>query len=288
VSLGEFWIYLGVFLALVGAGLGVPIPEETAVIAGGIWCGQVEEPRPEPEDVAGLLSLTPGQDLPGGLFWVAAYRCAYPEPKSDAVRPRWWIMLPVCIIGVVFSDGLLYGVGRFFGRRIFQHRWLSHLVPQAKIQRIERNFHKYGITILLFARFLPGIRAPIFVTAGIMRLPFNKFLLADGLYAIPGVSLLFSLAFWFTNSFKELVVRAEANIKPIIILVVVVGVCIYLVLHFLRKPVPEGAPEELPILGPQVAAHLKTEGDACPGASPVNGEAVAGEEARRVEESGGM
>jgi hypothetical protein len=48
-----------------------------------------------------------------------------------------------------------------------------------------------------------------------------------------------------------------------------------MVFHFLRKPVPEGAPEEMPIIGPQVVAHLKTEGDACPEAAPVNGEAVA-------------
>jgi membrane protein DedA with SNARE-associated domain len=286
VSVAEFWSYLCVFLALVGAGMGLPIPEEVPVVTGGALCGQVEEPEPRPTDVAGLLALTPGQNLPGGLFWAAAYRCAYPEPKPDALRLRWWIMLPVCILGVVFSDGLLYGIGRFFGRRILEFRWMARLVPHEKVKRIEQNFHKYGIKILLFARFLPGIRAPIFVTAGIMRLPLNKFLLADGLYAIPGVSLLFTLAFWFTNSFKELientVVRAEAHLQPIIILVVIVGVCIYLVLHFLRKPVSEGAPEEFPIIGPQVAAHLRTEGDACPQAAPVNGEAAA-EAARQAE-----
>ncbi len=272
MSAGELWTYLCIFLALVGAGLGVPIPEELPVVTAGALCGQVEEPKPRPPDVVGLFALTPGDDLPGGLFWTAAYRCACPEPDPDAFRLRWWIALPVCILGVVFSDGLLYGVGRLFGRRLLEHRWLAHLVPRAKRRRIEENFHKYGIKILLFARFLPGIRAPIFVTAGIMRLPFNHFLLADGIYAIPGVSLLFTLAFWFTNSFVNLVESAEANIKPILIIAVIAGVAVYMIYHFLRKPVPEGAPEEMPILGPQVAAHLKTEGDACPEAAPVNGE----------------
>jgi membrane protein DedA with SNARE-associated domain len=191
---------------------------------------------------------------------------------------RWWILLPVCIIGVVFSDGLLYGVGRLFGRRLLEHRRLSRLVPENKRERIEQNFHKYGIKILLFARFLPGIRAPIFVTAGMMRLPLNHFLLADGLYAIPGVTLLFTLAYWFTNAFQDLVERAEANVRPILIIVGILGVAIYLVLHFLRKPVPEGDPEELPIIGPQVAAHIKTEGDACPDAAPVS-QPVTAEEA---------
>ena len=51
-------------------------------------------------------------------------------------------------------------------------------------QRIQENFNKYGIWTLLFARFLPAIRSPIFVTAGIMKLSPPRFLLADGLYAI--------------------------------------------------------------------------------------------------------
>src|SRR5262249_6769011 len=157
----------------------------------------------------------------------------------------------------------LYGIGRIFGRRLLEHRWMAHLVPVEKRERIEQNFHKYGIKILLFARFLPGIRMPIFVTAGIMRLPLNRFLLADGLYAIPGVTLLFTLAFWFTNSFKNLVLEAEAHIKPILIIAVIVGVCVYMLFHFLRKPVPEGDPEEMPIIGPEIASHLPADGLTC-------------------------
>ncbi len=282
MSAAEFWSYVGVFLALLGAGMGLPIPEELPVVTGGALCGQVAGSVPQPpRDVTALLALDPTAGIAGGLPWGALLHCA--EHDWTEFRLRWWIMLPVCIAGVVFSDGLLYGIGRLGGRRILELRWMARLVPHEKIQRIEENFHKYGIKILLFARFLPGIRMPIFVTAGIMRLPLKKFLLADGLYAIPGVSLLFTLAFWFTNSFTDLVQRAEANIKPILILVAIVGVCVYLVFHFLRKPVPEGAPEELPILGPQVAAHLKTDGDACPGAASVNGDAAPAEEPSEAE-----
>ena len=42
---------------------------------------------------------------------------------------------------------------------------------------------------------MPGIRTPVFLSAGIVRLPFRKFLLADVLYAIPGVNLIFWLAY---------------------------------------------------------------------------------------------
>ncbi len=277
MSAGELGTYLVVFGLLVAAGMGFPIPEELPIITGGALAGQAPPVPQGPLDVTGLLAVAPGGGIAGSLPWAALFRCADPEQVPDTFQVRWWIMLPVCICGVIFSDSLLYGIGRLFGRRLLEHRWLARLLPPDKLTKIEENFHHYGITILLFARFTPGIRAPIFISAGIMRLPLNRFLLADGLYAIPGVTLLFTLAFWFTNSFKELVLRAEANVRFVVIIVVIVGVGIYLLRRFLRKPVPVGDPEELPILGPQVAAHMHAEKDHCPDAQPIS-QVITGEQ----------
>ncbi len=160
---------------------------------------------------------------------------------------RWWLLLPICILGVVVGDALLYILGRFFGTRLLNLTFVARLMPPEKRQRIESNFHRYGVKILLFARLLPGIRSPIFITAGIMRLPVRRFLLADGIYAIPGVSLLFFLAFWFTNSFKELVQHAEHHVRHAVILGAIVVVAVYLIIHFLRRPVLTGDPQELPL-----------------------------------------
>jgi hypothetical protein len=141
-----------------------------------------------------------------------------------------------------------------------EYRWIARLLPPEKRSRIEGNFHQYGVKILLFARLLPGIRSPIFITAGIMKLPLKRFLLADGIYAIPGVSLLFFLAFWFGNQFKDLVdmIQKETNAaRPIIFMVAIVAVGVYFFFHFIRKPVPTGDPKELPLIGQKVAATIE-------------------------------
>ena len=52
-------------------------------------------------------------------------------------------------------------------------------VPPEKRAEIEKNFHDRGIMVLLGARLLPGIRTPIFIMAGVLRVPFGRFLLAD-------------------------------------------------------------------------------------------------------------
>jgi membrane protein DedA with SNARE-associated domain len=250
-------IYLSIFLALIAAGVGFPIPEELPIVTAGVWTGHSSEPpRVEPGFV-GLLAVAPDASFPANLPWLSLVETSRYEPPVPKTPLRWWIMLPICILGVVISDGLLYGMGRFGGRRLLTNRWVTRLLPHQKRERIEENFHRYGVLVLLFARFLPTIRAPIFIMAGVLRLSFARFLLADGLYALPGVSLLFFLAYWFGDQVRALVERAEAKAKPLVILVAIAAVAAYLLYHFLRHPVTTGDPKELPLVGDQVAAKLE-------------------------------
>jgi membrane protein DedA with SNARE-associated domain len=213
----DLLIFFGIF---VGAGFGLPIPEEIAIVGAGLWTATQADKYP-------------------------MYR---------------WLMLPVCLVGVIIADVALYSIGRFFGTRLLRQRWFARLVPPEKRERIERNFDRYGINILLFGRLLPAIRSPLFITAGTMRLPVSRFVLADGLGAVIGNGLLFFLAFWFGDQFKELIGRVEGEVsraRPLIVLIAIVAVLVFFVVNFFRRPVPTGDPEELPIIGHQVAARIE-------------------------------
>jgi membrane protein DedA with SNARE-associated domain len=111
----------------------------------------------------------------------------------------WWLAWPACVVGIVASDLVLYTIGRFGGRRLLEAPLLQRLAPPARRQQIEEGFHKHGVKILLTARLLPGVRTGVFMTAGAIRFPWVKFLIADGLYAIPGSGTIFFLAFWFVE-----------------------------------------------------------------------------------------
>jgi membrane protein DedA with SNARE-associated domain len=211
-----FFYFFGMFVV---AGLGAPVPEEIAIVWAGIW--------------------TATCDPSYGLYK--------------------WLMLPVCILGVLIADGLLYGIGWLYGTRLLEKRWMRRFVPPEKRMKIQDNFHRYGVNILVFGRLLPGIRSPLFLTAGTMRLSLGKFFLADGLGAVLGNSLLFFLAFWFGDQFRELVERVQndvAAVRPLLILLAIGAVGIYFLVHFLRRPVTTGDPEEIPIIGAQVATRI--------------------------------
>lgn len=122
----------------------------------------------------------------------------------EDTRLHWYVMLPVVIAGVVIGDGFLYTIGRLWGTWFLSRQWVQRriLTPEKRAV-IEKNFHDRGIAVLLGARLMPGIRTPIFIMAGVLRVPLGRFLLADGLYAIPGVNLLFWLSYLLTDQVLE-------------------------------------------------------------------------------------
>jgi membrane protein DedA with SNARE-associated domain len=174
---------------------------------------------------------------------------------SDEIH--WFIMLPVCIVAVIIGDGLLYTLGRLWGPRLVEYAWVKRrLLPPERLERIKNNFQVHGIKILLFARLTPGIRGPVFFTAGLTKLSMARFVMADGIYAIPGVSLLFFLGYWFAGSVVSLVAQVE-HVKNILIIIVVVALAGYFLYRFLRKPVVTGDPQDIPPLVEQVTHTIE-------------------------------
>jgi membrane protein DedA with SNARE-associated domain len=172
---------------------------------------------------------------------------------------RWWVMLPLCIVAVVIGDSFLYAIGRFWGPRLVEKPFVKNrLLPPERLQKIEQNFHDYGIRILLFARVTPGVRAPIFFTAGLVRLPLIRFIIADGIYAIPGVTILFFLGFWFTERMVALVQDDLEKAKSVIVIGLIVALVGYVTYKvFRRGPVVTGSPEEVKdLMGSKVTMIL--------------------------------
>ncbi len=205
--------YAGVALLLVAAGFGLPIPEEIPIVTAGAMVGHDAQELIH-DDVNGALG--------GGPF-------AYLTPQPTNVT-KWWIMLPVIIIAVVVGDSVLYCIGRFGGTRLLANGWVQRrILPPDRQAKIVENFHKNGIMILLGARLTPGLRSPVFLMAGVLQMPVRRFLLADLLYAIPGVNILFWLSYVFTDRFVEAIKSVERH-KPMVIAVIlaaIVGAVLY-------------------------------------------------------------
>jgi membrane protein DedA with SNARE-associated domain len=109
---------------------------------------------------------------------------------------HWWLAWPMAGIGIVCADMVLYGIGRWWGPRLFEYRWVKRVMAAERRGRIETRFHDHGIKILLLARLLPPLRTGVFLIAGAIHYSFVTFLIADIVYAIVGVGILFFGGAW--------------------------------------------------------------------------------------------
>lgn len=100
------------------------------------------------------------------------------------------IMLVVSLFGVLFGDSTMYWLGRIYGTKILRFRPIRRFLTLERLRMVRSKFEQYGNRVLFVARFLPGLRAPIYMVAGITRrVSFIRFLLLDFFAAIISVPI---------------------------------------------------------------------------------------------------
>jgi membrane protein DedA with SNARE-associated domain len=101
------------------------------------------------------------------------------------------VMVALTMFGVLLGDVGIFLLGHHYGARMLQWRFVARVLTPARYAKVQEKFDRYGNRMLFFARFLPGMRTTIYVTAGTThRVSFLRFLLIDSLAA------LISVPFW--------------------------------------------------------------------------------------------
>ena len=134
-----------IYAILVACGLGLPIPEDIAIIAAGIMTTD------------------------GAIHFYQAFL--------------------VCLLGVLTGDSMIYWIGRTCGEQFFKNRVTAMIITPTLHQAAAIAFDKHGDKIIFFARFMPGIRAPIYFFMGSIKKSFWLFLAIDAFAASISVPL---------------------------------------------------------------------------------------------------
>ncbi len=180
--------------------------------------------------VAGALILTGmGLPIPEEVFVISAGIAAH----NGHLEP--WLALIACLSGALLGDCVMYAIGYHFGHRLLRERhWFARYMTPERERQVEETIQKHGLKVFLTARFLVGVRSPVYVTAGILRMPFRRFVLVDLLCASLVVTLFFGLSYVFAEAFQGLwnsIHRAELWLTGAVGLAVV-GALLY---YFLRR-----------------------------------------------------
>ncbi len=167
---------------------------------------------PIPEDVtliaAGLLAGNEQISLPGAL--IAGF------------------------FGVLAGDTILFFIGQKYGNAVFKWPVFRKIFTEERIATSKEQIRTHAKKICFAARFMPGLRAPIFLTAGIMKVPFKTFIFQDGLAALISVPAWILLGYWFSDKI-DAALKLAKDINIVIIATLVFIICIYFYRRWKKK-----------------------------------------------------
>jgi membrane protein DedA with SNARE-associated domain len=136
--------------------------------------------------------------------------------------------------GLLITDFLLYSVGKKYGRGLVEHKKFQKIITNDRLAKLEEKFKKWGALVVFFGRHLLGLRAQIFLVAGVMRMSWKKFLIVDGTSALLTITLWGGLGYLGGNSIQTLK-RDITNIKQIVMVILAILVAGLLLFRHLKK-----------------------------------------------------
>jgi len=104
-------------------------------------------------------------------------------------------------LGAYISDWTAYWIGR----KLFHRPFFAKAISTKRLEKIQSFYKRYGMLTLLIGRFIPfGVRNGLFMTAGMGKMNFKKFLLFDGIACLISNTVLFTLTFQLGKNYQLL------------------------------------------------------------------------------------
>jgi membrane protein DedA with SNARE-associated domain len=195
------------------------------------------------EEMSAVLART-GPAAPLILFLGSLVEYVFPPFPGDTlvVLGAWYavngvLSWPVTFAavtgGAVLGAWIDYRIGVALGRALERGAQRRGPITLDHVRQVEAGYARWGAWFLLANRFLPGIRAFLFVGAGAARLPVKRVLLYGGISAAVWNALLLAVGALAVRNLDEMVAILERY--TLVAWVVITLAAAVAVIHFARK-----------------------------------------------------
>jgi len=164
-----------------------------------------------------LLIENIGIPVPGETILLLARFLAYSEHELQL----FWIIVVATLVTAV-GGSLGFALGWHGGRPLLDRYSTAFRIQPGIVVRGENLFARYGAATIFFARFVFGIRIIAGPMAGVLRMPWKKFLIFNFLGAGVWVTVIASAGYLFGRHWG----RLERDIKRIDVVVAIVAVSV--------------------------------------------------------------
>jgi membrane protein DedA with SNARE-associated domain len=155
--------------------------------------------------------------LPGETILVAAAVYAGSTHRLDI-----WHIVEAGIIGGVLGNAVAFWIGRMHG-----YRFLLRYLPESRLKIGQYLFLRYGVKVVFFARFLPLLRSVAGLLAGINRMPWRLFFIANVAGAVIWVGIDCAAAYFFGKGLTKLAAPVEISLGLAVAAIVVAGAVVF-------------------------------------------------------------
>lgn len=137
-------------------------------------------------------------------------------------------MLVVSMIGVLVGDSTMYWLGRIYGEKILKFPLIRKIATPERFTQVQERFEKQGWKLLFVARFLPGLRAVVYLVSGITRkVTFTRFVLVDFFAAIISVPIWVYLGDFGARNLDWLESQIRKGQMAIWVILIVAGLFVF-------------------------------------------------------------
>lgn len=144
------------------------------------------------------------------------------------------LMVAIGIVGILAGDVLMFVLGRHYGERALRLRWVAYLLTPRRYAMVQAKFSRFGNRLMFVARFLPGLRSPIYLTAGMTRrVSFMQFFLLDAFAALISAPVWVYLGYYGAQNHEWLLKWLDRG--KVIVLVVAAIILAVVVRYFWRR-----------------------------------------------------
>lgn len=184
---------------------------------------------------AALLLENTGIPVPGETILLLASFLAYSQHELQL----FWIIV-VAIVAATLGDNFGFIAGYYGGRPLLDRYQNIFRIENATLQRGERLFTRYGAATVFFARFVFGLRIIAGPMAGVLRMPWKKFLTFNFIGAAVWVSVISGVGYLFGRHWEQM----ENAIKRFDLAVAVGAGVVIFVLWWWNRRKAKAAPSE--------------------------------------------
>lgn len=123
------------------------------------------------------------------------------------------------LLGILGGDILLFLLGRWIGRPALSWCVLPKSITEESVARASAWIADRGLSVVLAARFLPGLRLPVYFAAGVLRTDLKQFLIYFSIAALAWTPLLVGASAYFGEAALRRVVSRASGVEAAVLAV---------------------------------------------------------------------